>query len=163
MPDLPLEFLEPGVLRVRASVAAERLGHAMQVLLATDRRLWRIASMQAFVEPPAQLGQIEFLMSSHGRAMAYATWAFLTPEVERDFIGNPTRVLDLEEWNEGTSFWLMDIVAPAGGVQALLQRVRTRLPLIKEVNWRRTDALGSVYACRARLTAQRQEEAATVA
>jgi len=125
--------------RPREALAAESLGYALQVMLATDRRSWRMASLQAFLEPPARLGQIEFLMNSHGQPRAFATWAFLTEEVEADLARDPARVLELEEWNEGTRLWIMDVVAPAGGATSLLLGLKRRLNSHHTASWLRAD------------------------
>lgn len=143
MPEiLSLTTRNLGGVRLRERRMAEDIGFVMQVLFATDRRSWRIASIQAFVDPPIQLRQIEFLTNPAGRVLGYATWAFLSEESEAALISDPLRVLEIEEWNEGIRLWIMDVVALGDGVWQLRRQLQARFPHHQRVRWlrrKRTD------------------------
>ena len=106
---------------------ATAMGHAIQVLVATPRRTFRLASVHHFLMPPVRLHQIVFSFNSHGFATGYACWAYLTDVVAAEVAAEPGRPLALAEWNEGTSLWLMDVVAPFGTTSELLRRVRQQV------------------------------------
>ena len=104
---------------------AAQLGFAVQLLLHTPRATFAMAAMSAWLIPAIRLQQIAFLFDPHsGRPRAYATWAFLTPEVSRALADDPLRLLHLSEWNEGLEPWVMDVVAPFGGAGLLLRTMR---------------------------------------
>lgn len=124
---------------------AAMLGFATQLLLRTERRKLRLASFTPFLLPPIRLDQIGFLYNSHGRPIAYATWAFLTEQVSGELEGNPDRLLSLPEWNEGADLWLMDVVAPSGGAAMLLSELATKqLARHERIRAVRRDAEGEV-------------------
>lgn len=128
--------------RLREMRVTEHIGAVMQVLFATDRRSWRIASIQAFVDPPVQLRQIEFLTNPAGRVLGYATWAFLSEESEAALVSDPLRVLEIDEWNEGICLWIMDVVVPGEGFWQLRRQLQSRFPHHQRVRWlrrKRTD------------------------
>lgn len=114
---------------------AANLGFALRVLTATERSTWRLASIQAFLDPPIRLGQIEFIFGSNGAPLGYFTWAFLSHVVALDLETTPSRLLSLDEWNEGTQLWIIDVVAPTGGTARLLSRARARFASHRRVHW----------------------------
>jgi cytolysin-activating lysine-acyltransferase len=114
---------------------AEQIGAVVLISLATERRAWRLATIQAFVEAPVRLNQIELLMDDHGRAQGYVTWGFLTDSVQLELASNPARLIDFDEWNAGTHLWILDVVAPSGGLFQLLKKVRMRLPDHNFAHW----------------------------
>lgn len=83
-----------------------------------ERELW----------PAVRLGQIAFLYGEEGTALAYCVWAFLTPEVARDYAADRGRGLTLAEWNEGTDLWIIDVVAPFGHCGSLSKALKAILP-----------------------------------
>lgn len=100
------------------------LGQATELLFRTERCSYRIASLVAHVWPAIRLGQIFFSYDHVGRPTSYLTWAFVTAEVDVELRKDPRKILSLDEWNEGLSLWIMDVVAPSGDVLTLLRRAR---------------------------------------
>jgi len=107
------------------------VGLAAALLADTTRRSLSIASLLAWLRTPLKLGQALFLMSPDGlRPLGFATWAYLTPEsVQRMAEGKQDLPL-LEEWNEGTIPWGIDLVAPYGHGFALAAELRNYLLLL---------------------------------
>jgi hemolysin-activating ACP:hemolysin acyltransferase len=137
------------------SLLSEAIGNAVQLLLATERRAWCLAVIQAFVEPPARLGQIQFLFNGRGRPLGYASWAFLSTKSAEALSRDPNLVLELDEWNEGTELWIMDFVAPVGGARSLARSLRHRLSSHSTAKWlsRRENASSSFVTTRVRRVA----------
>lgn len=73
------------------------------------------------VFPPVILGQHKLVVDSKvgGLPTAYASWAFLSAEVERTY--RETHRLRPNDWCCGDSLWLVDFVTPFGGAVALLE------------------------------------------
>ena len=91
-----------------------------------------LADMTSYFEPPLRLGQYRLFRSGEF-ARAGITWAGLNPDAERRFAVDH-QPLRPEDWNSGTSVWLVDFIAPFGQIEQIipllaqnqgLQRVRT--------------------------------------
>jgi cytolysin-activating lysine-acyltransferase len=67
--------------------------------------------------PPVQAGQFR-LFQSQNRPVGAVLWAKVTPEVgERLADGGRVAV---QEWQSGDQYWVVDVIAPHGGVQEML-------------------------------------------
>ena len=66
----------------------------------------------------------EFRLYRTGRTRsAYASWAMLTEEAERRLIAGQRR-LQPAEWRAGDRPWLIDVICPFGGPEAVLKDIR---------------------------------------
>ena len=91
------------------------LGHAVWLMtLSGLHRNWRIQDIERLVLPPIRLGQCR-LYRNRKRVFAFATWAWLTEEAEEGYISE-TRLLQPEDWRAGRRLWIIDLIAPFGGV-----------------------------------------------
>lgn len=59
------------------------------------------------------------IMIQDSKVVAYVSWAFLSPEVEKKYIKN-SNSLDVMDWNSGDNLWLVDVVSPYGDTVQLL-------------------------------------------
>ncbi|WP_372389190.1 toxin-activating lysine-acyltransferase [Xanthomonas axonopodis] len=101
-------------------------GKAIQLLMRTDRRKFSVAATYMWLWPAIRLGQIMTLRNSRGLWVAYATWAYLSPEfAARRWSGDPP-YLHVSEWNEGSELWLVDFVAPFGNARELSRLLRKK-------------------------------------
>ncbi len=80
-----------------------------------DKRLDYVAGN---LEPPLRLGQYK-LLGTKGFARAALTWAGLSPDAERR-LAVERMALRPEDWNSGSSVWLMDFFAPFGHVEQIV-------------------------------------------
>lgn len=81
----------------------------------TEYREYPLATMSDWLELPIALGQIQVFFDPVSNApVGYATWAWLSAEVERRWLDEPSTLLHYSEWNEGDRLWIMDLVAPFG-------------------------------------------------
>ena len=69
-------------------------------------------------EPPLRLGQYRIFRSG-GHPRAFVTWAGLTRDAEYR-LAVDHQPLPPQEWNSGTSKWLIALVAPFGHVEQIL-------------------------------------------
>ncbi|MGY0194638.1 toxin-activating lysine-acyltransferase [Leptothrix sp. BB-4] len=86
---------------------------------------WTVDLQRHFILPPVMLGQYE-LLERDGVPVAYASWAWVSHEVEVAYIGDPGR-LPPGAWRSGERLWFVDWVAPFGKRDSLA--LRTRLAL----------------------------------
>ncbi|KKJ76821.1 hypothetical protein WH95_10985 [Kiloniella litopenaei] len=61
-----------------------------------------------------------------GQPVAYASWAHLNEEAEQRIMQGIIR-LKPSEWNAGDRLWLIDLVAPFGGEEEILQQLREQV------------------------------------
>lgn len=128
----------------RDGAAILALGSVARVLLETPRRQFSLGAIAVQVLPAIQLGQIAFCFDGRARPVGYATWAFLTERVAMELEADPTRVLHVSEWNEGSVLWIMDFVAPMGHALELARTVRDRLPSARVFRGARWSAGGAI-------------------
>ncbi|PPU94330.1 toxin-activating lysine-acyltransferase [Xanthomonas albilineans] len=95
------------------------VGKAIQLLMRTDRKKFSIAATYMWLWPAIRLGQIMTLQTSRGLWVAYATWAYLSPEIASRRWSCDPPYLHMSEWNEGNELWLIDFVAPFGNAKEL--------------------------------------------
>ncbi len=85
-------------------------------------RPWTVDLQRHFILPPVMLGQYE-LLEREGMPVAYASWAWVSHEVELAYIRNASR-LPLDAWHSGQRLWFVDWVAPFGKQDSLTLRSR---------------------------------------
>lgn len=71
---------------------------------------WPIQSMAKYLIPPIEMGQYKIL-KKEGVPVAYCSWAFLSKEVEVNYLLNPA-CLEFSSWNSGDRLWFIDWVSP---------------------------------------------------
>lgn len=77
-----------------------------------------LSDMKWLVLPPLQLRQCK-LYRQQGAPVAFASWAMLSPEAEKDFIRN--KRLRPKDWDSGNRCWLVDMVVPYGGSDQVIK------------------------------------------
>ncbi|TAN52740.1 MAG: toxin-activating lysine-acyltransferase [Methylococcaceae bacterium] len=84
-----------------------------------------IAELEWLVLPPVMLRQFR-LVRGKDRPQAFVTWAMLNEEAEQRLIAGHTR-LKPNDWNSGVAAWIVDLVAPFGGQEAVQKEIKQRL------------------------------------
>jgi cytolysin-activating lysine-acyltransferase len=83
-----------------------------------------ITDLEWLVTPPVALRQF-CLWRRHNTPFAFASWAFLNEEAEqRLFTGQ--RRLGPGDWKAGDRLWLVDLVAPFGGAEEILNDLKNK-------------------------------------
>ena len=80
-----------------------------------------ISDIQRLVIPPMKLGQYR-IYEDENIPLCYLSWAFLNAETVEDYINNK-KLLQADEWNNGKSLWLINIICPFGGTTESLRRL----------------------------------------
>lgn len=112
------------MLNQRELELSANFGSALRVLLGTERKLFKLASISIQLVASIKMNQIFVLYNERGAPVAYAVWAFLSDEVSTEMAANESRLLHCSEWNEGLNLWLMDFVAPFGHARELAAKLR---------------------------------------
>lgn len=76
---------------------------------------WPMISLQKWLLP-AILAQQMRIYRHDGRPHAFVTWAKLSKEVEEAYVRN-TGSLQPKDWRSGGRIWLIDLIAPFGGMR----------------------------------------------
>lgn len=86
----------------------------------THRHLF-LADLEWAVMPALMLRQVH-LFRSKGRVVGVALWASVSDEVDARLSSGVTRLAPLE-WKSGDTLWLVDIIAPFGGTERILEEL----------------------------------------
>ena len=86
------------------------------------RRLHFIADLEWLLLPPLVNGQCKLYMKKE-YPISFVSWAFLNEETERYLLAGGGR-LRPSDWKSGDRLWLIDIVAPFGEVDKMLDDIR---------------------------------------
>ena len=89
-----------------------------------DHRQVGLADFATRVERPLALGQARLFLKGL-RPVGFISWAMLSKRAERDFLR--TGRLANDDWRSGTRPWVIDLVAPEGGAEAMIAKVQKDL------------------------------------
>ncbi len=85
----------------------------------SHRRYQFIADLEWLLMPPLVSGQCKLYMKKE-YPVSFISWAFLNEAAEKRLLQNGGK-LRPEDWNCGDRLWVVDIVAPFGGVENMLR------------------------------------------
>ncbi len=115
----------------RLSATAALLGEIVWLLGRSDahKHLF-LTELDWMVMPPIPLRQFR-IWRQNNQPVAYASWAFLSDEVDKRFTdniaeGRVSRVAP-GEWKSGDNLWLVDFISPFGGGDAMLKELREKV------------------------------------
>lgn len=91
----------------------------MLYLQSSHRRYQFIGDLEWLLLPPLVLGQCKLYMKKE-YPISFISWAFLDEAAEKRLFANGGK-LRPEDWKSGDRLWLIDIVAPFGGVENMLR------------------------------------------
>jgi cytolysin-activating lysine-acyltransferase len=83
-----------------------------------------MADLEWLVLPPVLLRKFR-IFRCRGVPIGFASWAYLSEEAEARFKAGARR-LKPEDWKSGDRLWLIDVIAPFGGGDAILKELRER-------------------------------------
>jgi outer membrane protein assembly factor BamB/hemolysin-activating ACP:hemolysin acyltransferase/orotate phosphoribosyltransferase len=107
-----------------SSIPSRRLLGAVALLLmkAPQYRDLSQRSIEARVLPALVANQVRVFLFGY-QPVGVVTWALLSAEVEQQLLDG--RLPDTGEWSSGDRAWIVDVVAPFGGGEAMLDRAMT--------------------------------------
>ncbi|MBF0167293.1 MAG: toxin-activating lysine-acyltransferase [Alphaproteobacteria bacterium] len=108
------------------SSPAEVLGDVVWLMTQSPaHRHFFVADLDWLILPPLMLRQCR-LVRGKERPQSFVTWALLNEEVEQRLMAGHNR-LKPSDWNSGDRAWMIDLIAPFGGQDALLVELKQRL------------------------------------
>lgn len=81
-----------------------------------------IADLHRVILPPVALQQYR-LWEADGFPVGFMTWALFNEETEAGYLDG-TRFIQPDDWAAGDRLWLIDFIAPFGGVREILRDSR---------------------------------------
>ena len=133
-----------------------KLGKVSAVMMASPSyQRYPLACLTVWIKPPILLNQCHFFYDLSGGLVGYATWAYLTEEVEWRWIHDPQVMLHISEWNDGERLWIMDFVVINGDVRRFVNEFKSLFPSHTFAKSLRRDIEGAVpkvttWRCRQR-------------
>lgn len=94
------------------------------LLQSPAHRYFFLADLEWLIYPPVQLRQFKLYMNEE-RPVAYVSWALLSEDAEQRFLAS--RRLAPGDWRTGDRAWMIDLVAPFGGADAVFTDMRTKI------------------------------------
>jgi hemolysin-activating ACP:hemolysin acyltransferase len=104
---------------------------------------WSPKSIFTYIQPPLWLNQYVFL-ADKGKIIAWCSWAFLNEETEARLLAR-LWPLTLEDWHCGERCWIIDLIAPFGGMRRIYRKLETFFAdnfQVECVRWLRTTNQG---------------------
>ena len=94
----------------------------MLYMQSSHRRFQFISDLEWLLLPPLVGGQCKLYMKKE-YPISFISWAFLDEEAEKRLFHNGGK-LRPEDWKSGKNLWIIDIVAPFGGVENMLRDIQ---------------------------------------
>lgn len=94
----------------------------MLYMQSSHRRYQFISDLEWLLLPPLVSGQCKLYMKQE-YPISFVSWAFLDEAAEKRLFDNGGK-LRPEDWNSGDRLWIIDIVAPFGGVENMLRDIQ---------------------------------------
>lgn len=115
------EHLRTQSLKVLKSLPA--VGPVVMLYMqSSHRRFQFISDLEWLLLPPLVSGQCKLYMKKE-YPISFLSWAFLDEAAEKRLLQNGGR-LRPDDWNSGDRLWIIDMVAPFGGVENMLADIR---------------------------------------
>ena len=112
--------------------AAEVLGHITWLMLnSSQHRHLFLTDYEWLILPPVLRKQFR-LIREDDKPVAVVLWAYLGKEAEERFLQG-VRKLAPQEWGEGETPWIVDVIAPYGGHERAIQGVVNNVFAEREV------------------------------
>lgn len=118
------EKIGPVQSPMHSQLPSRRLFGALCLLLMRSKRWdgWTLAEIERQFLPPAILNQTRMFLCGL-QPIGAITWGRLSKTAEEKLLAGG-RLLDLADWASGDRPWIVDIIAPFGGGEIMLEKVQ---------------------------------------
>jgi len=86
---------------------------------------WTVDDIHRLILPPVALQQFRIWQVEH-QPVGFVTWGLFNEEIEQGYVKR-TRKLQPDDWNAGDRLWVVDFIAPWGGVGQMVREGREHL------------------------------------
>jgi len=83
-------------------------------------RRYTCDDLQKYIVIPYRLRQCKIYFNDHGDAVGLVTWAWLSDYSLEKIISESFYDLHISEWNEGRNLYIMDLIAPFGDFEHIV-------------------------------------------
>lgn len=102
------------------------IGHAIWLMhLSPAHKHLFITDIEWLVTPPISLDQFR-LWQKEETPIGFASWAYLSEDVEERIQSKGIRKLMPTDWKSGDQLWLIDFLAPFGGQEEMLKDLKEK-------------------------------------
>ena len=102
----------------------------------------KLSGIQRIIIPPLKLGQYKEYNDNEVKD-CFVSWGLLSDNISEKYKQNQHKI-QVEDWNSGNNFWIINLLCPHGGAKTVLRRldvIRKKTGLPKTVNFKR---IGSI-------------------
>lgn len=101
------------------------LGEIVWLMIQSKRHRYSLflADLEWLVMPPIMEKQFR-IFHQDGKPVGVALWAFVSKETDERLAQGASR-LKVDEWKSGNEIWLMDIIAPFGQADKMIEELRS--------------------------------------
>jgi len=122
----------------------EVLGEALLVLLNSNahRLNFFISDIEWLLLAPISKEQFRLYKDAQGKPVGLILWAFVNEEVDKRLqmgIGK----LGLNDWKSGEILWIIDLIAPLGGADKMLEELKDTVFKGKQFKYQSVDKEGN--------------------
>ena len=122
----------------------EVLGEALLVLLNSNahRLNFFISDIEWLLLAPITKEQFRLYKDAEGKPVGLILWAFVNEEVNKRLelgIGK----LAFNEWKSGDTLWIIDLIAPLGGADKMLEELKNTVFKGKQFKYQSVDKDGN--------------------
>ena len=124
----PLDNINDKVLEKYGEVLRRLpdIGPVLMLYMQSGHRRYNfISDLEWLLVPPLMLKQCK-LYTEKEFPISYISWAFLNEKVEERLV-EKNGWLSPGDWKSGDRLWLIDVVAPFGGVERMLTDIRSHI------------------------------------
>ncbi len=116
--------MENKTFEMRAKLT-EVLGEALLVVLNSNahRLTFFVADLEWLLLPALMKEQFRLYKDKDNKPVGLILWAYVNEEVDKRLelgIGK----LGLDDWNSGENLWIIDLIAPLGGGEKMLEELK---------------------------------------
>lgn len=86
---------------------------------------WTVDDIHRLILPPVALQQFRIWQVEH-QPVGFVTWGLFNEETEAGYLSG-SRKIQPDDWNAGDRLWLVDFIAPFGGVSQMVREGRQHL------------------------------------
>lgn len=105
---------------------AEALGQVVGLMMASpSHKHLFVTDLEWLVAPPILLRQFR-IFRRDSAPVGFVSWAFLSTEAGERLAAGRIK-LSPAEWNTGGQPWLIDVVAPFGGGEAMIKEIKEKV------------------------------------
>ncbi len=131
-----------GVGAAQNKTIGAALGEMVWLLTQSPRHRYALflADLEWLLMPPLQHGQYR-LFYANGRPIGFTVWAYVGDRAESRLTQGGR--IAAQEWRSGPKLWLVELVAPFGNQEHMLQDLRTNALAGQRLHYLRTNSDGS--------------------